>query len=116
MCILDLTICLFYPLTTCASCSIFPKCNEIITRMDVSPQNGDDKIRSAEEDDDSNGKKESDSLLNTENGDSMKSWPDEEKVGLQDILTLTFCLSAYAVNKFVAEVLYVYHPPYSVLF
>ncbi len=43
--------------------------------------------------------------------ESMTSWGlDEGKNSFQDVLPLIFCLSAYAVNKFVAEV----YIPYSV--
>ncbi len=39
---------------------------------------------------------------------SLMIGPDDEKSSLQDILILTFCLSAYGVNKFVAEVRILY--------
>ncbi len=88
------------PLSLMCLCSV-PRCNEIRAHKDVSPQKGGGIIISAGENND--GKEEMEYLLSPV-ANSLMIGPDDETSSLQDILPLIFCLSAYAVNKFVAEV------------
>ncbi len=92
-------------------CSV-PRYNGIGTNKGVSPENGSEVISAGGSND---GKEDMEQLLYPAPESLTNGGLDEEKSSFQDVAPLIFCLSAYAVNKFVAEVyIYTYTSPYSV--